>query len=151
AFAAVLLAPCARAADDLSNSAEDAWKNLVMQALYAAGEKDFAKSEQIFLKAVHEAERFGAGDVRVGTTLNSLGLVYRSEKKYGDANAAFRRALAILDKAYGPESIDVANVNFNVASVAMDEGKQQEALPFLLRSRIVFEKQLGGGSLKTAE
>ncbi len=121
-----------------------------MQGLYTAGANDFPKAEQIFLKAVHEAERFGADDARVGTTLNSLGLVYRSENKYPQAEAAFRRALAILDQAYGPDSIDVANVNFNIASTLTDEAKQPAAMPFLEKSLMTFDRQLGGGSLKTA-
>src|SRR4051812_11047031 len=86
---------------------EDAWKDLVMSGLYAAGEKDNVKAEQQLLKALKEAEHFGAGDVRVGTTLNSLGLVYRAQKKLAEAESAFRRSLTILDNTYGPDSIDV--------------------------------------------
>ena len=133
-----------------ADNAEEEWKSLVMQGLYAAGANDFSGAERIFVRALHEAEHFGADDARVGTTLNSLGLVYRSRKKSGDAEIAFRRALAILDKAYGSGSIDVANVSFNLAAALTDQGKQPAAVPFLQKSLLAYGRQLGGCSLKTA-
>jgi len=120
-----------------------------MQALHAAGAKDYPKAEQAFLKAVQEAGRFGPDDPRLGTTLNSLGLVYRAEKKYGEAEGVYRRALGIMETAYG-DSIDVGNVNFNIASVMFDQGHQAEALPNLRRTAGIYERLLGGDSLKTA-
>ncbi len=131
-------------------TADEQWKGLVMQALYAASSNDYAKAEQTFLRAMHEAERFGAEDARVGTTLNSLGLVYRAEKKYADAKSAYRRALAILEKSYGDGSIDVANINFNIATVMFDQNHLQTALPYAQKALISYEALLGGQSLKTA-
>lgn len=133
----------------LAQDAEEAWKGLVVQALYASGENQYAKAEQLFLKAVHEAERFGLKDARVGTTLNSLGLVYRAEKKYSDAENAYRRALVILEGAYGPETVDVANVNFNIGTVLREQGKEAAALPFLQKTLSSYEALLGGSSIKT--
>ena len=129
---------------------EEKWKTLFMQALYAAGANDYPKAEQTFLAALKEAERFGGDDARVGTTVNSLGLVYRSERKYSEAEAAYRRALTILAKDYGEDSIDVANVNFNIATVMFDQGHQISAMPFLQRTLGTYESMLGTQSLKTA-
>ena len=55
--------------------------------------------------------------------MNSLGLIYREDKKTKEAEAAFRRALPVLETTYGDDSIDVANVNYNIASVMLDEGQ----------------------------
>jgi tetratricopeptide (TPR) repeat protein len=127
---------------------EGPWKNLVIEALAAAGTHDYPKSEQAFLKAVREAERFGPGDPRIGTTLNSLGLVYRAERKFTEAEAAYRRALGIIEVFYG-DSIDVGNVNFNIASVMIDQGRQIEAMPNIRRTLSLYERFLGPGSMKT--
>jgi tetratricopeptide (TPR) repeat protein len=144
AVLAILTAcPAANAQD------ERLWKHFVGDALQAAGEHDYPKSEQFFVKALHEAENFGPGDIRVGITLNTQGLVYRAEKKYGESEAAYRRALVIMETAYG-ESIDVGNVNFNIASVMFDQGRQTDALPNLSKALVIYEKLLGDGSLKTA-
>jgi tetratricopeptide (TPR) repeat protein len=143
----VLRSPAARA----QNNSEDAWKGEVMRALNLASSGDYPKAEQAFTQALHEAEKFGAGDARVGTTLNSLGLVYRAEKKYSESESAYRKALVILERVYGRDSIDAANVNFNIASVLFDEGKQGAALPYLQLSTHTYETILGSTSLKTAD
>jgi tetratricopeptide (TPR) repeat protein len=56
----------------------------------------------------------------------------------------------VFEKAYGEDSLDVANVNFNVATVMFDEGHQAEALPYARKAQQVYDGQLGGTSLKTA-
>ncbi|HWE53299.1 MAG TPA: tetratricopeptide repeat protein [Bryobacteraceae bacterium] len=143
-LAVLILSPAVHAQD-----VEEKWKGLFMQALQSAGANDYARSEQQFQTALKEAERFGSDDPRVGTTVNSLGLVYRSERKFSEAEAAYRRALNILEKAYGDDSIDVANVNFNIASVMFDQGHQSAAMPYLQKTLITYQNMLGGASLKT--
>jgi tetratricopeptide (TPR) repeat protein len=144
ALAVLATSPAATAQPD-----DGSWRTDVIKALRAAGEKDYPGAEQAFVQALKEAERFGPEDTRVGTTLNSLGLVYRAEKKYSEAEAAYRRALVIMNAAYG-DSVDVGNVNFNIASVMFDQGHQVEALPNLRTTLGIYERLLGSGSLKTA-
>jgi tetratricopeptide (TPR) repeat protein len=145
AVALLAAAPAARAQD-----VELAWRSLVMDALRAAGTRDYPKAEQAFSKALQEAVKFGPDDTRVGTTLNDLGLVYRAEKKYSEAEGAYRRALDIMEAAYG-DSIDVGNVNFNIASVMFDQGHKAEALPNLRRTLGIYDRLLGSTSSKTAD
>jgi tetratricopeptide (TPR) repeat protein len=128
---------------------EGLWKNLVAEGLRDAGANDYPKAEQALLGALREAERFGREDPRVGSTLNSLGLVYRAEKKFSDAERVYRRALGIMQATYG-ESIDVGNVNFNIANAMFDQGHQAEALPHIRRALEIYERLLGQASLKTA-
>ncbi len=129
---------------------DGAWRRDISDALGAAKAQAYAASEQAFLKALREAEKIGPNDVRVGSTLNSLGLVYRAERKYSDAEAAYRRALGIMQAAYGSDSLDVANLNFNIANVMFDQGRQVDTLPNLERTLPVYERLLGSNSMKTA-
>ena len=119
-------------------------------ALQAAARQDYARSEAAFLAAVKEMELLNPNDSRLGPTINSLGLVYRAEKKLPQAEAAFRRAAIFIEKSNTAESIDVANSNLNVGSVLAAEGKYNLAEPFLLKAFRIFEKQLGDKSPKTA-
>jgi tetratricopeptide (TPR) repeat protein len=135
--------PAAKAQD------EKPWRVLVIQALNAAAVKDYPRAEQAFVKALREAENFGKLDSRLGTTLNALGLVYRAEKKYRDAENSYRRALVIMATVYG-SSIDAANVNFNIANAMFDQGRQIEALPDVQEALRIYEKLLGPTALKTA-
>lgn len=139
------------AAGGLAAQAQDEalWERDVSDALGGAKAQNYAASEQAFLKALREAEKFGTNDVRVGSTLNSLGLVYRAEKKYSEAEAAYRRALGIMQAAYG-DNLDVANLNFNIANVMFDEGKQTETLPNLGKALPIYQRLLGSNSMKTA-
>jgi tetratricopeptide (TPR) repeat protein len=126
------------------------WQNLLFGGIGAASRKDYRRSEELLLKAVQLASQFPAGDPRTGATFNTLGLVYREEKKNGNAEKAFEKALVILEKAYGPNSLDVGNVNLNIASVLMADGHYDNALPYIQKSRAVYEKILGAESLKSA-
>lgn len=131
--------------------ADDTWNNLILQGTYLAVDShDNAKAEQVFLKALHEAEHFGPTDVRVGATLNRLGMVLRDEKKYGEAEAAFQKALGIFVDIYGSDSIDVANINFNMGSLLLDQGKAGPAMPYLQKCLDSYRKQFGDTGLKTA-
>ncbi len=129
---------------------DDVWRGLITEAVRAGMSHNLPKAEQLFLQAVREADRFPAGDPRSGTTWNSLGLIYREEKKYADAEKAFEKALTILEKAYGAASLDAGNVGFNIATTMMSGGHYEASLPYITRARSIYEKLLGNSSLKTA-
>lgn len=144
-LAILFLIPCAWAQE-----AEEPWKNLVAEGQHAAGDKDYAKAEQAYLKAVHEAERFAADDWRVGVTLESLGQLYTTERKFSDADTALRRALGIIGKANGDDSVEAANVNFDIARLMLDSGHQAESIQKVRKALSTFETSLGGTSVQTA-
>jgi len=144
-LAMLTLVPAARAQE-----AEETWKSLVAEGQHAASANDYTRAEQIFLKAVHEAERFAPDDWRVGVTLESLGQVYAAEKKTGEAESAYRRALGIVGKANGDDSVEVANVNFDMANLMFDGGRQVEALTCVRKALSTYETSLGGTSVQTA-
>ena len=64
--------------------------------MYATTSKDYVQAEHFLNSALHEAQRFGADDVRVGSTQNTLGLVYVAENKFKEAENAYQKALADL-------------------------------------------------------
>jgi tetratricopeptide (TPR) repeat protein len=124
-----------------------AWTKEMNDAIEALGSSNYAAAEQLYLKALKETETFGPKDARRGSTLNSIGLVYRSEKKFSEAEAAFRRALPIMQAAYG-DGLDVANIDFNIAGVLFDEGHAAEALPALQAAHAIYDKFLPPNSPK---
>jgi tetratricopeptide (TPR) repeat protein len=133
-----------------AQSADNTWKDLIVKASYSAEANDYAKAEQTYLQALHEAERFGADDARVGTTLNDLGQIYRKEKKFAEAESAYRRASSILETTAGAESTDIADVNFNIAVLMFDQGRQSMALPYLHKTLTTWEVRLGGDDVRIA-
>ncbi len=118
---------------------------------HQASGKDLSIPEQTFRKAVHEAERFGPDDWRVGISLESLGQIYSREKKYKDAETALRRALAILQSADGDDSIEAANINLDLARMMLASGHPADAILVARQSLSVYERLLGGVDLQTAD
>ena len=122
---------------------EAAWKKLFMDGVYASTAKDYAKAEDSLVRATREAERFGLDNIRVGSTQNTLGLVYEAQSRFKDAENAFHRALGIFEKSYGEESLDVANVNYNIARAMSEEGHQVDSLAYARKAQQTYEGQLG--------
>jgi len=69
----------------------------------------------------------------VVTRLNNLALLYAQQGKYAEAEPLFKRALAIDEKALGPEHPDVAAIAERLALVLRKLGRKSEAK--------VYEKQ----------
>jgi tetratricopeptide (TPR) repeat protein len=134
----------------VQDNVEDAWNNLLARALSADSAKDYAHAEPLFQQALHEAERFGNEDSRVATTLTSLGLDLRHQKKFSEAETALRRALTIIDKESDDESPEMADAEFNLAGAMVDGGHQAMAVPLLQKTLGVYESALGGFHQKTA-
>lgn len=126
------------------------WQAATAAGIVAADRNDFGKAEQYLNYALRLAEGFGPKDFRVSTTLNDLGLVYHAEHKYSEAEASYRKAEPIMLAAYGMNSIDVANINYNLASVMFDEGHEVEALTTINRALGIYQRTLGDSSPKTA-
>lgn len=127
------------------------WNDLIAEGQHAAAGHDYARAEQYYLKALHEAERFAADDWRIGATLEGLGQAFRFEKKFGDAEQAFNRARSILEKTNGPESLEISALNMDVAGVLLDAGHPADAIPLLRSTVSLYEGQLGGTDTRTAD
>lgn len=129
---------------------QSTWEHNMDVAVSAMGRQDYATSEAAFVAAVRDLELVNTSDPRLGPTINSLGLVYRAQNRLRDAEVAFRRAMFFIEKANGPESIDVGNSNLNLGSVLVAEGKFNEAEPLLKKALRIYQKQLGEQSPKYA-
>jgi tetratricopeptide (TPR) repeat protein len=129
---------------------EMTWQTAVASGIQAATARDYPASETALLRAAQLCQQFPGGDARIGTTFNTLGLVYKEEKKFPEAQKAFEKALDVLQKAYGPDSLDVGNVSFNLAGVLIGSGHYDAAMPYVRRSQVIYEKILGKESQKMA-
>ncbi len=79
----------------------------------------------------------------MGQSLNNLAELYRAQGRYAEAEPLYRRALAIVEKALGPEHPHVAaNLN-NLAGLYQAQGHYAEAEPLYQRSLAIYEKALG--------
>jgi tetratricopeptide (TPR) repeat protein/tRNA A-37 threonylcarbamoyl transferase component Bud32 len=89
--------------------------------------------------------RAAGTDEALATYFNDLGAVARNEGKYEEARGYHERALAIREKAVGPDHPNVAIALINLGNVAKDEGKYEKARAHLERALAISEKALGPG------
>jgi TonB family protein len=83
--------------------------------------------------------------------LEDLANVYEGQGKYADAELILKRALAVREKAHGPDDPDVAWGAQRLAYSYMQEGKYSDAEPYLKRAIAVREKALGPESREVSE
>jgi tetratricopeptide (TPR) repeat protein len=134
----------------IAQEGEDAWRNLLTQGQHAASAMRPVEAEQAFVKALHEAERFGPEDWRVGVTLQSLGETYRTEKKSSDAVSALQRALILVDKTNGEDSAEAAAVRYDLGGALLDSGHAAEAVVHARRALVTYQSRFGGRSQQAA-
>jgi CHAT domain-containing protein/Tfp pilus assembly protein PilF len=108
--------------------------------LYAAGNYSAALVEAQKLEAGVKA-RFGVNNDVYGVALRSLANVYVEQGKYADAEALYKRVLAIGDKALGTDT--VALTLRNLADVYTAQGKYADAAEVYGRALAIGEKALG--------
>ncbi|MBF5045153.1 tetratricopeptide repeat protein [Aggregicoccus sp. 17bor-14] len=84
------------------------------------------------------------GDVDAAQRLYSVrGAVLLVNDKYVEGEALLRRALALVERSAGPDSIEAADVHQRLGQALENQGKYEEALVSYGRSRAVFERVFG--------
>ena len=119
------------------------WESYITAGQQAYQQADYAEAEKQFEAALKEAEAFGPDDVRLAKSLNELGLVYKAQGRYADAEPLYERSLAILEKALGPEHLNVAASLNNLAGLYSTQGRYADAKPLYERSLAIWETALG--------
>src|SRR5207245_9875032 len=84
------------------------WDKSMAAAGKARQEGRYSEAERLFIDAIKEVEGFGPGDSRLPASLNSLAELYRTRSKYAEAEALYKRALAIRENTVGPENPEAA-------------------------------------------
>lgn len=72
--------------------------------------------------------------VQIGGVLIDLGLVYRREKKFDEAESSFKRAIELFESCYGKSSIKLVVALNDLALVCADQRQYGQAVPLLERS-----------------
>jgi tetratricopeptide (TPR) repeat protein len=94
-------------------------------------------------QALTATRTFKEGDPRLGTTYHALGNLYLKEQDYEQAKQYFERALALEQKALGPESLEVADALYGLALSAQQGGDPMAAEIYCKRSAEIWSKVLG--------
>ena len=88
--------------------AQEQWEKDHEGGVKAAKEARFAVAEELLLKSATEARRDAQVSPLLGRSLLDLAEVYRTEGKYGEAQANYDESRKIFLAQYGPDSLQVA-------------------------------------------
>ncbi|MFC1597365.1 tetratricopeptide repeat protein [Planctomycetota bacterium] len=122
---------------------ETNWEASALAGQIAYQQGRYGDAAKSFKMAIEEAEKSGVGDERLAGNLNGLAIVYRAQAKYAEAESLYRRALAIQEKALGPEHLYVGMTLNNLAGFFYVQGKYAEAEPLYRRTLAIYEKTWG--------
>lgn len=128
---------------------------LVAASLTALGELrwaqgDYTGAAEALERALAINRRTGAGAEVLAFTLNDLGAVLRSLGRNAEAGAALREALALRQRALGPNHPGVATSMLNVAAVARDAGDYAAAESLFRASLAIRRRAFGDAHAEVA-
>jgi CHAT domain-containing protein/tetratricopeptide (TPR) repeat protein len=135
---------------------DDFWM-LKAQVIRLNGAGKYAEATNVATRALAAAER--QGDARiVGLALNDLARLYHRQGRYAEAEPLMKRAVAIDEKALGPENsrvsrdpvtraVNYGNLSRDLSTLALlyrYQLRQTEAEPLMKRALAITEKERGG-------
>jgi tetratricopeptide (TPR) repeat protein/CHAT domain-containing protein len=109
----------------------------------------YAEAQQVAKQQLDRASAEGR-ESSVADWSNNLGLVYRNQRRYAEAEQLHKTALAIRERTSGPDHTDVATNLNNLALVYRDQARYAEAEPLFKRALAIREKALGPDHLDVA-
>ncbi|NMO19511.1 tetratricopeptide repeat protein [Pyxidicoccus fallax] len=117
-----------------------AWSFLVTEV--GARQARYAEALWLELPLLAAAERLG-DDQHLAVALETLGTVRWMTGEHERSREYYERALALLEKASAPESLDRANLLNNLGNVLMDQGQHAEAREHFERALAIKQRLLG--------
>jgi tetratricopeptide (TPR) repeat protein len=110
--------------------------------LYRAGK--FSEAIPLAQRTLELREKaLGADHPDVGTTLNSLAVLYQSQGRYAEAELLYKRSLVMAEKALGADHRDVGISLNNLAELYRAQRRHTEAEPLGLLAPAESERNVG--------
>jgi tetratricopeptide (TPR) repeat protein len=106
---------------------------------YANG--NAAEAERILLGMLPQAEEHWAGGSRLADTYFLLGIVYKKERKYKEAETYLLRALELRKKLFAADSVVVGDVLIYLGSLCREEGSYIQAESYYRQSLEIHRKR----------
>jgi tetratricopeptide (TPR) repeat protein len=103
------------------------WQKLTQQGQEAAAKGDYKTAEMAYSNALDEARTAGKKDAELAMSLNNLGNLYCSEKKFDDAKPIFEEALGIVKALFGANHTNVAAELNNLANCYVGQNNLKES------------------------
>jgi len=114
--------------------AEDEWEDYNGRGMTALKDGKYGEAEKLLLEARKEGQKNKALYGHYATTLLNLGQLYDKMDKVPESEKAYKEALAIYEKSYGPSSPEDAKALQGLADNYRHHNKFAEAVPLYQRA-----------------
>lgn len=109
------------------------WQKLNDEAEQAFNDNSFGVAEMLFAKALEEADKQHC-ELERARTLNSLGVLKQTQKRFPEADKFLAEALSIRERLLGEKHQCVVATLIDLSALYEDEGKAAKAESTLLRA-----------------
>jgi tetratricopeptide (TPR) repeat protein len=121
------------------------WVRHEVQGRMALAKHQFAAAEEHFRKGLAAAEHYPDDDPRLAILLDGLGQAVKGLGKYSEAESLARQALAINERAWGPDHYRTMVTVVNLANIYLDLARFDEAASLYRRALEQVERRYGPG------
>ena len=124
--------------------AQDAgWERYMAEGTQAYQNGQETNAEMFYLAALEQVQNAGPEDPRLAATLNTLAVLYHSQRKYVQAESLYQHVVKLLEQTIGPDHPTLATTLNNLAVVYEAQDKYAEAAPLYRRALALIERTLG--------
>jgi tetratricopeptide (TPR) repeat protein len=119
------------------------WEHYMAEGAKAYQNGQETNAEMFYLAALEDVQNAGPEDPRLAATLNTLAVLYHTQRKYVQAEPLYQRVLKLLEQTIGPDHSTLATTLNNLAVVYEAQDKYGEAAPLYQRALALIERTLG--------
>jgi hypothetical protein len=127
----------------MTETAESRWESHNEAGRRAFREGNHAAAEQEFIAAIREWDTLGEDDERLAASLAGLAQIKYLKRDFEQAEALFKRALAIRERCLGDKHPDVAATLNSLARLYFHHNDHVAAAPLLMRLLAIKQEALG--------
>ena len=127
----------------MTDSAETRWESHNEAGRRAFRQGDHSAAEQEFIAAIREANSLGSDDARLASSLAGLAQIKYLQRDFEQAEALFKRALAIRERTLGEKHPEVAATLNSLARLYFHRNEHLAAAPLLMRLLSIKQEALG--------
>jgi len=114
------------------------WERYNLSGQQAMSSGKAADAEQAFRLALQEAEKLGTFDPKVAISCVNLANCLRQQGRYPEAEALYKQAIVVKDKAFGPLHKELIPVLDNYAKLLRAAGRPGEADKMEQKAKAIF-------------
>ena len=122
---------------------ESLWKGYMTQGDTAFEKGQYNDAESWYLQALKLLADAGPEEPRLAVTLNTLAMLYHSQKQYSVAAPLYEQVLQLLQAVLPPEHPTLATTRNNLAVLYEAQGQYAKAEPLYRQALEDLEKRLG--------